>query len=161
MSVAAMLVVLGVMNVTGAMRAIGERVHGEHAHPHSTEGALLGSSVATSTGSALLVRPVVVGVVHGLAGSAAIALLVLATVRDPVWALVYLAVFGLGTILGMVMLTAAMAVPLAAAAARSRRFERTLVHVTGLVSISFGLFLAYRIGVHDGLFVGTPLSAPR
>src|SRR4051812_29754807 len=53
----------------------------------------------------LSLRPVAIGVVHGLAGSAAVALLVLATVRDPLWGLVYLGVFGIGTIAGMMLVT--------------------------------------------------------
>src|SRR5438045_3764448 len=59
------------------------------------------------------VRPLVVGLVHGLAGSAAVALLVLATIRDARWALAYLLVFGLGTIAGMMLVTAAVALPFA------------------------------------------------
>jgi hypothetical protein len=147
LSVAAMLVVLGVMNLTGAIRAIREQAHpdshsaGEEPHEHR----LLGVGG--------VVRPVVVGVVHGLAGSAAVALLVLATVHSPVWAILYLSVFGIGTVLGMMALTAAMAIPIAAVAGRSRDMERLLVRATGFVSISVGLVLAYRIGFLDGLLV--------
>jgi hypothetical protein len=43
-------------------------------------------------------RPLAVGIIHGLAGSAAVALLVLTLVRDPVWAMAYLLLFGVGTI---------------------------------------------------------------
>src|SRR5205085_8073219 len=56
-------------------------------------------------------RPTVIGVVHGLAGSAAIALLVLPLIRDPLWAVMYLAVFGAGTIAGMMLITTVLAVP--------------------------------------------------
>src|SRR5207245_11493326 len=52
-----------------------------------------------------LLRPLAVGVVHGLAGSAAVALLVLTTIRSPRWAIAYLLVFGLGTIAGMMLIT--------------------------------------------------------
>ena len=50
-------------------------------------------------------RAFLVGVVHGLAGSAAVALLVLTTVHDPRWACLYLLVFGLGTLIGMALIT--------------------------------------------------------
>lgn len=151
MSVAAMLVVLGVMNLTGAIRQIREKAHaGSHAagdedgkEPHEHRLLDVGG----------IVRPIVVGVVHGLAGSAAVALLVLATVRDPVWAILYLSVFGVGTVFGMMALTAAMAVPIAAVAGRSRDVERLLVRATGFVSISVGLVLAYKIGFLDGLLL--------
>ena len=106
-------------------------------------------------------RPLAVGVVHGLAGSAAVALLVLATVRDPKWAIFYLSVFGIGTVSGMMLLTTAMAAPIAALAHRSRHAELTLVRLTGLVSICCGLVLAYRIGILDGLFGGLPTWNPR
>jgi hypothetical protein len=56
-------------------------------------------------------RPLIVGTVHGLAGSAAVALLVLATIRESLPALAYLLVFGIGTILGMVLTTVILAAP--------------------------------------------------
>ena len=100
------------------------------------------------------------GVVHGLAGSAAVALLVLTTIRDAHSALLYLAVFGAGTVGGMMLLTSAMAVPITIASKRFGSIERPLARVTGIVSIGFGLFLAYQIGVTDGLFSDAPRWAP-
>ena len=50
-------------------------------------------------------RPLFVGLVHGLAGSAAVALLVLSTIREPKWAVLYLLIFGVGTIAGMMSKT--------------------------------------------------------
>jgi high-affinity nickel-transport protein len=94
----------------------------------------------------------VIGVVHGLAGSAAIALLVLSTLRDPLWALLYLGLFGLGTVAGMMLLTTAISFPIAAAARRFGALERWLGSVTGALSVAFGLFLFYQIGFVDGLF---------
>jgi len=99
-------------------------------------------------------RPVVVGVVHGLAGSAAVALLVLTTIRDAGAALFYLLIFGVGTVMGMMLLTTAMAVPVALASQRYGSLERVLGRATGLASIAFGAFLAYQIGFVDGLFLG-------
>ena len=93
---------------------------------------------------------------RALAGSAAVALLVLATIKSAGMALFYLAIFGAGTVAGMMLLTLAMALPISAF---SRRFENAgqlMARVTGLVSIAFGLFLAYRIGVSDGLLLGAP-----
>ena len=57
-----------------------------------------------------VIRPLAVGIVHGLAGSAAVALLVLTTIRVPSWAVLYLLVFGIGTVAGMMLITAAIAV---------------------------------------------------
>jgi high-affinity nickel-transport protein len=158
MSVAVMLVVLGVMNVTGAARTIREKAERLESRGDEAPGEPGLAQGWMPTRRARVLRPLIIGVIHGLAGSAAIALLVLATIRTAEWALVYLAVFGFGTILGMAMLTSAMAVPMARAAARSENFERVLVRFTGLVSIGLGLFLAYRIGFVDGLLVGGPPS---
>ena len=51
-------------------------------------------------GAYQFVRPLIVGIVHGLAGSAAVALLVLATIKSPSWSLLYLLLFGIGTVVG-------------------------------------------------------------
>ena len=56
-------------------------------------------------------RPLVIGLVHGLAGSAAVALLVLSTIKNPFWSTAYLLVFGFGTMAGMMLMTAAISVP--------------------------------------------------
>ncbi len=105
-------------------------------------------------------RPMLVGVVHGLAGSAAVALLVLATIDDPWWAVGYLGVFGAGTVLGMMLITTTLAVPLAYSAGRFGRVNRYLQFGSGVLSFGFGLFLAVRIGLVDGLFSAHPSWVP-
>ena len=107
-------------------------------------------------GAYQLVRPLVIGIVHGLAGSAAVALLVLATIHNPVWAIGYLLLFGIGTIAGMMLITVLIAAPSAFAARRFGSVQRYLRLASGVVSIVFGLFLAHQIGVVDGLFSATP-----
>jgi ABC-type nickel/cobalt efflux system permease component RcnA len=103
-----------------------------------------------------LLRPMTVGVVHGLAGSAAVALLVLTTIREPTWGVLYLALFGVGTIAGMMIVTAAIALPFRYAGARSGLFAQRLRLASGLVSVGFGCLLAFRIAVVQGLFAGSP-----
>ncbi|MCM3902381.1 MAG: hypothetical protein ND866_11795, partial [Pyrinomonadaceae bacterium] len=95
-------------------------------------------------------RPVVVGAVHGLAGSAAVALLVLSMIRKPVWALFYLLILAAGTIAGMLLITAIIAVPITYLANRFQSFNR-YVGAAGAVSLVFGLFLVHQIGFVDGL----------
>jgi len=158
LSVAVMLVVLGFMNVAGVARRVDEVAHGEHAgHVHT---GLSERPIPSDNWLSRGFRPLFVGVVHGLAGSAAIALLVLATIREVGWALLYLGVFGVGTILGMMALTTAMAIPVRLASARFGSLEHLMARATGVLSILFGLFLAYQIGFVDGLFVGEPTWAP-
>ncbi len=102
-----------------------------------------------------------VGLVHGLAGSAAIALLVLGAIPRPLWAVVYLFVFGVGTVLGMTLITTAIGVPTVLAGRRLANFNRTLAATSGLLSFGFGIFLAYQIGIVDGLFAIAPAWIPR
>jgi high-affinity nickel permease len=97
-------------------------------------------------------RPVIVGVVHGLAGSAAVGLLALTAVRDPFWGLVYLLVFGLGTIIGMMLITLLIAAPFAMSANRLPLVSGSVRAFAGALSLVFGLFLMYEIGVVGGLF---------
>lgn len=96
-------------------------------------------------------RPIIIGVIHGLAGSAAIALLVLPIIPDPLWALMYLSIFGAGTIAGMMLITTAIAVPFSCSA-RFEFLHRHLGAAAGVVSFSFGLFLVYQIGFVNKLF---------
>ena len=102
----------------------------------------------------------ILGLVHGLAGSAAVALLVLATVKDSRAAALYLLVFGLGTLLGMMLITVAFAFPVAALADRFSWSGRGLRVVTGLISLGLGLYVLYRIGFVDGLFSAHPNWTP-
>jgi len=144
MAVALMLVVLGLLNLTRGFRA-GSR--GPHSHRPG--------------GLDRRARPLAIGVVHGLAGSAAIALLVLASIHDRVRALLYLALFGAGTVLGMMALTVAMVVPVSVAARRFQAVEGLIGRVTGMASLAFGLFLTYQLGFVDGLFTAAPHWTPR
>jgi ABC-type nickel/cobalt efflux system permease component RcnA len=101
-----------------------------------------------------------VGLAHGLAGSAAVALLVLATVREPRLACAYLLVFGFGTVVGMVLVTTGFAAPLSAAARRWPRFGQAARLATGLLSLAFGAWLMVQIGFVDGLFLAHPHWTP-
>ena len=85
-----------------------------------------------------------VGAVHGLAGSAAVSLLVLATLRSTASAVIYLLIFGIGTIIGMTVLTAVMAYPVSMAL-RYRRARQALALCAGVGSIAFGLVYGYRL----------------
>jgi ABC-type nickel/cobalt efflux system permease component RcnA len=186
MTVALMLVVLGLWNVTGMLQQLRARFTGGaslHAHPHQhgdyvhshthghgahdhghgddqTPPARLDRSLGGLRVYQIL-RPLVIGLVHGLAGSAAIALLVLATISEPWWALAYLVLFGLGTIVGMMLITVVISAPLAYAAPRLTHVERHMRLASGLLSVAFGLFLVYHIGFVDGLFTGHPVWAPK
>jgi ABC-type nickel/cobalt efflux system permease component RcnA len=187
LSVGLMLILLGILNLSGMMRRITETVTplqpGQHAHPHrhgdyvhshphghspekhghSDDATPVGwmDRVFGRLGLYQVMRPLAVGVVHGLAGSAAVALLVLTTIRVPSWAVLYLLVFGIGTVAGMMLITTAIAVPFTLSENRFARLHGGLGLVSGLVSLVFGLFLVYQIGFVNGLFTHSPSWAPR
>jgi high-affinity nickel-transport protein len=132
------------------------------AHPHRPEQTPLGWLDRRAGGLApyRAVRPLVVGMVHGLAGSAGVALMILATITNRLGSIFYLLVFGLGTILGMMVLTGAIAMPFAYARTRRDLLHRHLGLASGLLSLVFGAVLAYRLGFVDGLFTGAPVWEP-
>lgn len=187
-SVGVMLILLGIMNLSGVLRGIGvsrsirgedhqhthphshgdyvhthAHAHDPEAHPHKPERTPLSwlDSHLGKVNAYQLARPLVVGIVHGLAGSAAVALLVLATVRNPVWGFWYLLVFGLGTIVGMMLMTAVIVVPFTRTGHRFALLGGRLRIASGVISLAFGLFVAYRIGLVDGLFTGNPQWTPQ
>ena len=184
-SVGLMLILLGVLNLSGMMRWITETLtppgmhshsdgRGVYFHTHSRGdsaqifGRAADEAPVRSTdrifgrlGVYQVLRPLAVGIVHGLAGSAAVALLVLTTIRVPSWAVVYLLLFGLGTVAGMMLITAAIAVPFTFSESRFIRLNRGLGMVSGLVSLAFGLFIVYQMGFVHGLFTHSPNWVPR
>jgi nickel/cobalt exporter len=164
-SVALMLIFLGVLNLSGLMQRMtsyltrGRKQEGETAISSKAE-TLLDRSVGRF-GVYQCVRPLVIGIVHGLAGSAAVALLVLSTIHSPLWATMYLLIFGAGTMVGMMCMTAMMAVPLAYAGSRFTSLSRFFSVASGVVSVCFGFFLVYQLGFLGGLFTSHPQWTPR
>ncbi|MGA8214223.1 MAG: high-affinity nickel-transport family protein [Candidatus Sulfotelmatobacter sp.] len=180
LSVAVMLIILGLINVAGFLRSMpgsiqnrdGQEVihshphsHGNYVqnhphahepevHPHSPDQTPLAwlDRVFGRIGLYQYLRPFVVGVVHGLAGSAAVALLVLTTIRNVRWAVAYLLIFGVGTIAGMMLITMSLASAFTMVGRGRQKFSRRLALASGLLSLCFGLFVAYHICFVNGLF---------
>jgi ABC-type nickel/cobalt efflux system permease component RcnA len=166
--VAGMLILLGALRLRDAVRSfssvpaghlVADHEHGgdagvvhSHPHVHGAEHAHEHAHVHPSKFLSALGwrsgwpagRAAVVGAVHGLAGSAAVSLLVLATLRSTASAVAYLLIFGVGTIIGMTVLTAVMAYPVSLAL-RFRRARQALAFCAGIGSIAFGLVYGYAV----------------
>lgn len=184
-----MLIALGVLTLTGRMGRLAERlapphrhlhVHADaaHSHPHdhaheledldeagddlpvAPAGASGGAGVLARLGAFHVFRPIAIGLVHGLAGSAAVALLVLSTVPGLVGQLVYLAVFNVGVMSGMGIVTTVIGLPFVVASGRFVALHRGLMLASGLVSLGLGLLLIYQVGFVGGLFTGNPVWEP-
>jgi high-affinity nickel permease len=176
-SVGLMLILLGWLNLRGITNSWktmpSDQLEGTHELTHShgygrghTHAELDSSMQAMDRllgGSNIYqwVRPLVVGLVHGLAGSAAVALLVLTTLHNSRWEVAYLLVFGIGTIAGMMVITVAMASALRYAGSRSAWINRRLSVATGFLSVAFGLFIIYQMGYARGLFTSHPMWTPQ
>jgi hypothetical protein len=192
-AVGIMLVVLGVLTLTGMGRAVGilagagapggrmldihdhVHAHGDyvHRHPHGHEPdahghaehqtplARLDHSWLSRLNLYQWMRPFVVGLVHGLAGSAAIALMVLSVIHNTSTAFGYLLLFGLGTIGGMMLITLVLSVPFAFTAVNLPKFNWRLRVASGLISFAFGIILIYGTGfANGGLFSDAPSWKP-
>jgi high-affinity nickel-transport protein len=136
--------------------AHGDYVH-SHVHGHGTQNHGHGQTpqawLDRKLGGLTLyqtLRPLTVGVVHGLAGSAAIALLVLAQIREPLWAVLYLLVFGAGTVAGMMLIASLIAVPFALSRQRLPYLNLWLTLAAGLLSLGVGIALGWQTAVSSG-----------
>lgn len=107
-----------------------------------------------------ILKSLTIGVIHGLAGSAAAALLVLAAIKEPISALTYLLVFGIGTVAGMMLITSAIAVPMLCTRS-SYRVTLLLDVLTSVVSVFFGIALLYGMVTVGGLFSHAVVWSPR
>jgi sulfite exporter TauE/SafE len=122
LAVAAMLVILGARLIS--------KVHARwHEHHHDFAWPRLG------------LRPLLVGIVHGTAGSAALTVLVLSTISSTWNGLLYILIFGIGSMLGMLLISIALSLPFHVAGERMSAAIRPIQLSTGLLSCGFGLYL--------------------
>jgi nickel/cobalt exporter len=159
--VALMIIALGVNAVARALRGradahLHRHRHGvvEHAHVHFHEpnaGRTEGDAGHTHAVTRIGLKPVLVGAMHGLAGSAALTLLVLAQIDSATLGLLYLTVFGAGSVVGMMLMSGLVGLPFALGARRLGGLSYGLQVAVGALSIAFGLWYAYRTGAANGL----------
>ena len=155
-----MLVVLGVLSLSGITRKISEHSipltlhkhkhespHGNsHSHFHLHALDFLNHSIH-HIGIYQTIRPIVIGLVHGLAGSAAIALLILSTIKNPTLAAFYLVIFHFGVVLGMMIITTFLGASILLIKRRSESLHQYLITASGILSLIFGLYIMLQTGI--------------
>jgi len=161
--VALMIIGLGLSALVRVLRRrsdvhVHEHLHDDqpHAHIHfHEEGTEHTGSVAPHTHAVARVglKPLLVGAMHGLAGSAALTLLVLTQIASPLVGLLYLFVFGLGSIFGMLLMSCLVGLPFVLGARKLTRMNYALQAAASVLSIAFGLWYAYEVGTASG-FIG-------
>lgn len=96
------------------------------------------------------VKSFFIGLVHGLAGSAAMVLLTMSTVSTVWEGALYILIFGCGTVLGMLSFSTLIGVPFILTS--GKKINRNLNNLAGIISILFGFYYMYNLGVNEGLF---------
>ncbi len=155
-AVALMLILLGLKAVLKPLRGwrihVHQHAHGGSSHSHvhlhrpSEEHAHQHRHLLRSGA-----RPFLVGMVHGMAGSAALMILVLATIPSALAGLIYIAVFGLGSVGGMLIMSSLISLPFILTRQRFNVLSQGLQVAVGLFSLGFGLFLSWQYGFHEHL----------
>jgi hypothetical protein len=158
LGVALMLIGLGANALRTLMRGGSVHLHAHehgrhvHIHPHLHDGSPE-PGPHTHHGARPGTRPLMIGIVHGLAGSAALMLLVLSTIPSPFLGFAYIGVFGIGSIGGMMVMSALLSLPVQLSATRFARADVVMRTLAGCFSIGWGVSMAYEIGVGSGLFL--------
>src|ERR1035437_2367538 len=138
--VGVMLVILGVNALSKLLRKSNLHIHSHehdgrlHTHIHAHE-----DETAADSHHYFSPRSVVVGMVHGLAGSAALMFLVLPAIKSPVLALGYILIFGVGSIGGMMAMSFLIGLPFHFTANRFEAFNKTIRLCAGVFSLGLGI----------------------
>jgi len=126
-----------------------------HAHSHAGDGPHVASPHRHAHPEKPPLRAVVIGMMHGMAGSAALILLsVGAATQSPAMGVLYIALFGIGSIAGMALLSIAIAVPLRLSAGHFARLHKGMTALVGGFTCALGAFIVYHIGFVEGLLRG-------
>lgn len=133
---------VGIMLVTLGFNSLLTLITHRHHHTHTP------SEQNRKTRSN--VKSFFIGLVHGLAGSAAMVLLTISTVSTAWQGALYILIFGAGTVAGMLSFSTVIGLPFVLTS--GKQVNRHLNNITGIISILFGLYYMYNLGVNEGLF---------
>ena len=152
-----MLVMLGILTLSGITEKITKRfipptIHKHaheskrgksHSHLHFHLSNFLNQNVH-HIGTFQIVRPIIVGLVHGLAGSATVALLILSTIKNPILSAIYLLIFHFGVVIGMMIITTLLGASILLIKKKSKKIHRYLIIFSGISSLVFGLYIMFQ-----------------
>lgn len=154
-----MLLILGINVIVKLFRGgklhLHKHEHGEqiHVHPHLHEDKQAKDKSHTHHGLSLAPRPLIIGMVHGLAGSAGLMFLILPTIESRTIGLLYIIIFGIGSIGGMMLMSMLVSLPLYLTALNYNKINVWLRVFAGIFSICIGLWIMYEKGFVDKLFI--------
>lgn len=163
-SVGIMLVVLGIINLYGMRSQIAKTIASIiHKHSHSHLGQehyhlhIHPPNKSNNKTHHLelfqVIRPILVGLIHGLAGSSAIAILILSTINNSILAAFYLVIFHVGVLMGMMIITTLLGASIKVANQKIAFINKYLVAGSGVLSVIFGLYVMHQTGFVGGLFM--------
>ncbi|TSI05782.1 sulfite exporter TauE/SafE family protein [Lysinibacillus sp. BW-2-10] len=96
-------------------------------------------------------KSMLIGLVHGLAGSGAMVLLTMSTANSAWEGAIYILIFGVGTVIGMLFFTTIIGIPFVFSA-KKLSLNKILTQIIGVISTVFGFYYMYNLGVTEGLF---------
>ena len=162
-AVALMLIGLGLLAMMRVLRRrsdvhVHKHTHDGQSHVHihfhekTTRHGHEPSSTHTHAVSSIGIKPLLVGTMHGLAGSGALTLLVLTQIKSAWLGMLYLAIFGGGSIVGMLLMSGLIGLPFALTSRNLSGLHHRLQTAAAGLSIAFGLWYAYQTSLASGLF---------
>ncbi|QIZ06135.1 sulfite exporter TauE/SafE family protein [Priestia megaterium] len=136
--------IVGIMLVSLGLNSIVAIMKHRHHHPLTD-----GSQTIEKKGRTHY-KSFFIGLIHGLAGSAAMVLLTMSTVSTAWQGALYILIFGCGTVVGMLSFSTVIGIPFVLTS--GKQLNRYLNHLAGIISILFGIYYMYNLGVNEGLF---------
>ena len=134
--------IVGIMLVSLGLNSVLRFMKHRHPHSHNTSDHRKKSRTH--------LKSFFIGLIHGLAGSAAMVLLTMSTVSTAWQGALYILIFGCGTIVGMLSFSTVIGIPFVLTS--GKQMNSYLNNLAGIISILFGIYYMYKLGVNEGLF---------
>lgn len=149
--VGAMLVALGIFTYFNA-----RMVRQKHVHPHNHDGMTHIHSHSHDKTHTHGHKSYIIGCIHGLAGSGSLVILALSTLHSLQTILSFVLVFGIGSIIGMMLISSVIGLPFSLTR-QSWRINKILRYLVGTISIAIGIDIFYNV-ISSGNFLGLSVN---